>query len=223
MSIRFRNRREAGRLLAERLRDHEHEHDLIVLGLPRGGVPVAFEVARALHAPLDVFVVRKLGVPGHAEYAMGAIASGGVRVIDHEVIRQLRIPLDAVRRVEQMERLELHRRELLFRGDRDLPVLRDRTVILVDDGLATGSTMLAAVAAVRTEHPRRIVVAVPVASVEAVQAVLREANACVALATPDPFYGVGLWYLDFSQTTDDEVRRLLAAAHRPDHEIVAEH
>jgi predicted phosphoribosyltransferase len=223
MPIRFRDRREAGRLLADRLRGHEHDHDLIVLGLPRGGVPVAFEVARALHAPLDVFVVRKLGVPGHAEYAMGAIASGGARVIDHEVIRQLRIPLDAVHAVEQTERRELERRERLFRGTRDVPVLRDRTVILVDDGLATGSTMLAAVAAVRTEHPRRIVVAVPVASVDAVHAVRREANDCVALSTPDPFYGVGLWYLDFSQTTDDEVRRLLAAAHQQHYEVVTEH
>ena len=153
---------------------------------------------------------------------MGAIASGGARVIDHEVVRQLHIPLRIVQQVEQAERRELHRREQLYRGDRDQPVLRNRTVILVDDGLATGSTMRAAVAAVRTEHPRRIVVAAPVASLDAMAALRREADVCVAMSTPDPFYGVGLWYLNFSQTTDDEVRQLLAASHHMAGEIMTE-
>jgi predicted phosphoribosyltransferase len=217
MPLRFRDRRDAGRRLGELLRQRRLDHDPIVLGLPRGGIPVAYEVAETLGAPLDVFVVRKLGVPGHEEYAMGAIASGGVRVIDHEVVRQLRIPLSAVEYVERAERQELERRELLYRGDRPVRSLRDRTVVLVDDGLATGATMLAAVAAVRTEHPLRIVVAVPVASVDAVAAVRREADDCISVSTPDPFYAVGLWYLDFNQTTDDEVRALLAAAgHAPD-------
>ncbi len=211
MAPRFRDRHEAGQHLAELMQPYALEPDPIVLGLPRGGVPVASEVAAALDAPLDVFVVRKLGVPGHEEYAMGAIASGGIRILNHDVIRELHIPLTAVEAVERPERAELARREQAYRDGRPAPVLRDRSVVLVDDGLATGSTMLAAIAAVRTQHPKQIVVAVPVASVEACAAVRRQADACVCAATPDPFYGVGLWYRHFEQTTDDEVRRLLAA------------
>ncbi len=208
---RFANRREAGRRLAELLQPYAGEPGLIVLGLPRGGVPVAYEVARALDAPLDVFIVRKLGVPGHEEYAMGAIASGGIRVLHEEAVRELQIPAAVIDRVEQTERVELERRERRYRGARPPLDLEDRTVVLVDDGLATGATMLAAVAAVRTRHPRRLIVAVPVASVEACMAVRRQADACVCLATPEPFVGVGLWYLEFGQTTDEEVEELLAA------------
>ncbi len=223
MRTRFSDRREAGRQLAALLRPLADEPGVIVLGLPRGGVPVAYEVADALGAPLDVFVVRKLGVPGHEEYAMGAIASGGIRVINHDVIRQLQIPMHAVESVEHAERRELERREHLYRGDRPPPPLHGRTVVLVDDGLATGSTMLAAVQAVRTQRPRRIVVAVPVASPEACQALRRQADDCVCVSTPDPFYGVGLWYLNFNQTTDDEVQRLLAAADTTHRATVAQH
>ena len=218
MPHRFRDRREAGKELAEQLARYAHEPDVIVLGLPRGGVPVAYEVAAALSVPLDVFVVRKLGVPGHEEYAMGAVAGGGIRVINEDVIRDLRIPPDAVERVERAERAEIERREVAYRGGAPAPPLAGRVVILVDDGLATGSTMLAAVAAVRTQHPGRVVVATPVASMEACDAVRREADDCVCVSVPDPFYGVGLWYLDFTQTTDEEVQRLLAtarAARRP--------
>ncbi|MHB1862797.1 MAG: phosphoribosyltransferase [Gemmatimonadaceae bacterium] len=218
MPHRFRDRREAGRELAQHLARYAHEPDVIVLGLPRGGVPVAFEVATALNVPLDVFVVRKLGVPGHEEYAMGAVAGGGIRVINEDVIRDLRISPDAVERVERAERSEIERREVAYRGGAPAPSLAGRVVILVDDGLATGSTMLAAVAAVRTRHPSRVIVATPVASMEACDAVRREADDCVCVSVPDPFYGVGLWYLDFTQTTDEEVQRVLAtarAARRP--------
>ena len=223
MRTRFSDRREAGRRLAALLRPLAEEPDVIVLGLPRGGVPVAYEVAEALGAPLDVFVVRKLGVPGHEEYAMGAIASGGIRVLNHEVVRQLQIPTTAVEAVERDERRELERRERLYRDDRPAPSLQGRTVVLVDDGLATGSTMLAAVQAVRTQRPRRIVVAAPVASHEAHDALRREADDCVCVSTPDPFYGVGLWYLNFKQTTDEEVQQLLAAARATHDSTVANH
>lgn len=211
IAARFADRREAGRRLADLLRSYEHDDSVLVLGLPRGGVPVAYEVAEALDAPLDVFVVRKLGVPGHEEYAMGAIAGGGIRVLNPDAIRELQIPPETVHAVERAERTELERRERLYRDGRPAPELRGRTVILVDDGLATGSTMLAAVEAARTQQPRRIVVAVPVASREAHEALARKADACVCVSTPEPFYGVGLWYLDFTQTTDEEVRQLLAA------------
>jgi len=223
MRTRFSDRREAGRQLAALLQPLAEDPDLIVLGLPRGGVPVAYEVAAALGAPLDVFVVRKLGVPGHEEYAMGAIASGNIRVVNHEVVRQLQIPTSTVEQVERAERRELERRERLYRGDRPAPSLHHRTVVLVDDGLATGSTMLAAVAAVRTQRPRRIVVAAPVASREARDTLRRQADDCVCVSTPDPFYGVGLWYLNFNQTTDDEVQQLLAAARVTGDPAVAQH
>lgn len=208
----FRNRREAGRQLAEMLRPMAATADLVVLGLPRGGIPVAFEVASLLHAPLDVCVVRKLGVPGHEEFAMGAIASGGVEMLDENLIRELQIPRSQIERALARERLELDRREQAYRGGRPSVEVRGRTVLLVDDGLATGASMMAAVSALRRRDPRAIVVAAPVASTSACADLRRVANGCVCVATPEPFYGVGMWYADFEQTTDDEVRELLAAA-----------
>jgi predicted phosphoribosyltransferase len=182
---------------------------VIVLALPRGGVPVAFEVARALHAPLDVFLVRKLGLPGHEEFAMGAIASGGVRVLNEDVVRALRIPENVIEAVSAAEQRELERRERLYRGDRPPPAVRGRTVILVDDGLATGSTMRAALTALRRQGAARIVVAVPIGAPETCAEFEREADDVICARTPEPFYAVGLWYGDFSQTTDEEVHDLL--------------
>jgi predicted phosphoribosyltransferase len=210
----FRDRREAGRLLAAKLAGHANRPDVLVLALPRGGVPVAYEVARALGAPLDVFVVRKLGVPGHEEYAMGAIATGGVRVLNNDVVNALGIPDHVIDRVAAREQQELARRERLYRGDRPPPDVRGRTVILVDDALATGATMHAAVKALRPQQPARIVVAVPTASPDACEQLQAEADEVVCATTPEPFYAVGLWYENFSQTTDDEVRDLLARAER---------
>lgn len=212
MLTRFRDRREAGRHLADALQHSTGWTNVHVLALPRGGVPVAYEVALALGAPLDVFLVRKLGVPGHEEFAMGAIAEGGVRVLNRETIESLGIRPDAVERVAAAEGAELARRERLYRGGGHAPDLRDRTVLLVDDGLATGSTMAAAVAGVRTHSPRRIVVATPVASREAVAALRQVADQCVAVLTPRSFGGVGQWYDDFTQTSDEEVHALLEAA-----------
>jgi len=206
----FQDRREAGRMLASRLSAYADRPDVVVLALPRGGVPVAYEVAKALHAPMDVFLVRKLGVPGHEEYAMGAMASGGVRVLNRDVVEALHIPNEVVEQVIAGEQRELERREREYRGDRPFPDLRGKTVILVDDGLATGSTMLAAVMALRQKQPARIVVAVPVGSPETCDAFRDHVDEIVCAITPDPLYGVGLWYTDFSQTSDDEVRKLLA-------------
>jgi putative phosphoribosyl transferase len=206
----FQDRREAGRMLASRLSAYADRPDVVVLALPRGGVPVAYEVAKALHAPMDVFLVRKLGVPGHEEYAMGAMASGGVRVLNRDVVEALHIPNEVVEQVIAREQRELERREREYRGDRPFPDLRGKTVILVDDGLATGSTMLAAVMALRQKQPARIVVAVPVGSPETCDAFRDHVDEIVCAITPDPLYGVGLWYTDFSQTSDDEVRKLLA-------------
>jgi predicted phosphoribosyltransferase len=206
----FRDRRHAGRVLALALAPYAHRSDVIVLALPRGGVPVAYEAARALRAPLDVFIVRKLGVPGQEELAMGAIAMGGVRVLNDEVIRALGIDEAAVETVTRLEQRELERRVHEYRGDRPLPELRERTAILVDDGLATGATMLAAVKALRLQQPSRIVVAVPTAAAETCEQMRTEADEVVCATTPRPFRGVGQWYLDFSQTSDDEVRELLA-------------
>jgi predicted phosphoribosyltransferase len=206
----FRDRTEAGRMLADRLKKYAGKPDVIVLALPRGGVPVAYEVARALHAPLDVFVVRKLGIPGHEELAMGAVATGGVRVLNDQAVRGLGIPEYVIDAVANWERQELQRRERLYRGDRPPPDVRGKTVILVDDGLATGSTMLAAVQALRQQGPARIVVAVPVASPDTCELLKAYVDEVVCAATPEPFYAVGLWYQDFSQTTDEEVRELLA-------------
>src|SRR6195256_4817063 len=190
----FRDRREAGHLLAEKLSVYANRPDVIVLALPRGGVPVAYEVARALNAPLDVFLVRKLGVPGHEEFALGAIATGGVRVLNEDVVRGLRIPPDVIDAIAAKEQRELERREHLYRGDRPPPDVRGRTVILVDDGLATGSTMLAAVKALQTQRPARIVVAVPTASAETCEELRSEADEVVCATTPEPFRAVGLWY-----------------------------
>jgi erythromycin esterase-like protein/predicted phosphoribosyltransferase len=212
---RLRDRREAGRLLAERLGGHAGRDDVVVLGLPRGGVPVAFEVAEALDAPLDVFLVRKLGVPGHEELALGAIATGGTRVLNRELTERLGLPAEWIEAIDAKERRELDRRERAYRGDRPPPDLAGRTVVLVDDGLATGSTMLAAVWAIRADDPARIVVAVPVAGPEVCARVGREADETVCLLTPEPLGSVGAWYEDFSQTTDEEVRELLARARRP--------
>ena len=206
----FRDRREAGRLLAEQLRPYANRPDVIVLALPRGGVPVGDEVASALGAPLDVFLVRKLGVPGYEELAMGAVATGGVRVLNDEVVRALRIPDYVIDAVAAWEQQELARRERAYRGDRPEPNVRDRTVILVDDGLATGATMLAAIKALREQQPAQIVVAVPTASPRTCEEMRTVANDVICAITPEPFHSVGLWYEDFSQTTDEEVRELLA-------------
>jgi putative phosphoribosyl transferase len=208
----FQNRREAGRLLADSLAEYAHRDDVIVLALPRGGVPVAFEVARALQAPLDVFVVRKLGVPGHEELAMGAIATGKVLVTDVETVRELGIPDRVIASVAAREEEELVRRERSYRGDRPEPKVGGRTVILIDDGLATGSTMRAAVAALRKLGPASIVIGVPVAAASTCNELAAEVDRIVCARTPEPFYAVGLWYEDFEQTTDEEVRELLARA-----------
>jgi len=192
--------------------DYANRPDVLVLALPRGGVPVAFEVARALNAPLDVYLVRKLGLPGHEELAMGAIASGNVIVRNSEVVDMLRIPDRVIADVAAREQRELARRELAYRDDRPAPVVRGKTVVLVDDGLATGATMRAAAAALREQGPARIVVAVPTAAPETCDEFRAEVDEVICAITPDPFYAVGLWYEDFSQTTDDEVRDLLAQA-----------
>jgi predicted phosphoribosyltransferase len=213
--MRFRDRTEAGRVLAEGLSSYAGRPDVVVLALPRGGVPVAFGVARALHAPLDVFVVRKLGVPGHEELALGAIASGGTRVLNDDVVRVLQISGETIDAVTRAEEQELQRRERAYRGDRPPLDVRGRTVILVDDGLATGATMRAAVAALRQRQPARTVVAIPVAAPATCDEFAREVDSLVCARTPEPFGAVGLWYEDFSQTTDDEVRDLLARAATP--------
>jgi predicted phosphoribosyltransferase len=212
----FRDRRDAGQKLASRLAAYADRPDVLVLALPRGGVPVAYEISQALHATLDVFVVRKLGLPGHEEFAMGAVATGGVRVLNRDVVEQLNMPSHVIDAVTHRERQELKRRERAYRGLRPSPDVSGKIVILVDDGLATGSTMRAAVAALKQQHPARVVVAVPVASPETCQDLRREADEVVCLVTPEPFYSVGLWYQDFSQTTDDEVRALLETATRPE-------
>jgi len=211
----FRDRRDAGRRLAEQLSAYGNRSDVTVLALPRGGVPVGYEVARALSAPLDVFVVRKLGVPGYEEVAMGAIATGGVRVLNDDLIAQLAIPAVVIDAVAERERAELMRRERLYRGGRPSPDVRGRSVILVDDGLATGATMMAAVEALRKLEPGRIVVAVPIASREAGEEMRRQADEVVCARTPEPFRAVGSWYEDFSQTSDAEVRELLGRAKGP--------
>jgi predicted phosphoribosyltransferase len=212
----FRDRREAGQVLARKLAEYAHRPDVVVLALPRGGVPVGYEVARALGAPLDVFLVRKLGVPGHEELAMGAVATGGVRVLNDQIVRALGIPPNVIDAVAAWQGQELARRERLYRGERPPPDVRGRTVILVDDGLATGATMRAALAALRQQGPPRVVVAVPTAAPEKCDELRTEADEVVCATTPEPFYSVGLWYEDFSQTSDEEVRELLARAARAD-------
>jgi putative phosphoribosyl transferase len=214
--MRFRDRTEAGKLLAAKLGRYASRTDVLVLALPRGGVPVAFEVARALNAPLDLFLVRKLGVPGHEELAMGAIASGGGRVLNDEVVEHLRISDELINAVVAEEELELERRERAYRGERPMPAVDGRTVILIDDGVATGSTMRAAVAALRQKSPAHLVVAVPTAAASTASELRAEVDDFVAVIEPEEFFAVGQWYENFSQTTDAEVRALLErAAQRP--------
>lgn len=214
LCMRFRDRKEAGRLLAQSLSEYSSRPDVIVLALPRGGVPVADEVAEALNAPLDILVVRKLGVPGQEELALGAIAAGGARVLNEEIVRCLGITEETITAIAQRELRELERRERLYRGDTPALELNGRTIILVDDGLATGSSMRAAVAAVREQNPARIVVAVPVAAGSTCELFNQPAEGmvCVCTEAEEPFYAVGLWYENFSQTTDQEVRELLNRA-----------
>ena len=211
--MRFVDRKQAGDVLAQQLVAYRDDPSVIVLALPRGGVPVAFEVAQTLHAPLDVFIVRKLGLPGHEEFAMGAIATGGVMVMNPD-LANIRIPEAAIEQVVARERTELARRETLYRGERPPLSIEDRKVILVDDGLATGSTMLAAATAVRKQQPRQIVVAVPVAALDTCRAFHGVADEVVCAVTPEPFLAVGAWYDDFGQVSDAEVHALLDAAWR---------
>jgi len=207
----FRDRDDAGRRLAERLQQYVGRSDVIVLALPRGGVPVAARVAESLRAPLDVFLVRKIGVPGHAELAMGAIAEGGAVVLNDDLIASLDVPADAVERVKAREQQELERRQQLYRRSAAPPSVRDRVVILIDDGLATGSTMEAAILALRGLGPSRIVAAVPVGAQESCARIAAVADELVCASVPEWFNAVGQWYDDFSETSDDEVRRLLNA------------
>jgi predicted phosphoribosyltransferase len=209
---RFLDRVDAGRQLAAELSDYANQPDVLVLGLPRGGVPVAFEVARALNATLDVFLVRKLGLPGYEELAMGAIASGGIRVINDDVMRMANVSPSMLEAVTEREKRELARREREYRGDRPQPEIRGHTVILVDDGLATGSTMRAAAQALKQEGPKRLIVAVPVAAPDTCEAFRDQVDEIICALTPEPFHAVGLWYEDFSQTSDEEVRELLRRA-----------
>jgi putative phosphoribosyl transferase len=216
----FEDRSAAGQLLAEKLATYANRPDVLVLALPRGGVPVAFEVAKALNVPLDVFLVRKLGVPGHEELAMGALAKlpgtefAGVQVLNDDVVRATSLSDKVIDQVVAKEQQELERRERLYRDDRPLPRLRDRTVILVDDGLATGATMRAAVMALRQQQPARIIVAVPISSPRTCSQLKAEVDEIICVRTPQPFYSVGLWYNNFSQTTDAEVRDLLNQVER---------
>lgn len=212
MIKRFRDRSAAGRELAEALRSYRGREDVVVLALARGGVPVGYEVARSLGVPLDVFVVRKLGVPSEPELAMGAIATGGVRVLMEDVLDSLSIPDEVVARVAAEEERELERRERRYRGDRAPEEIEGRTVILIDDGLATGATMRAAARAVRAHDPKRLVIAVPVGSPETCASMEAEADEVVCLMTPEPYLAVGFWYEEFGQTTDEEVEALLKRA-----------
>ena len=208
----FRDRTEAGQVLASKLTKYLNQVNTVILALPRGGVPVAYEIGKELGLPVDIFVVRKLGVPGHEELAMGAIASGGVRHINRNVVDQLRIDSETIDVASRREQKEIERREQLYRGQRPPVDVRNKTVILVDDGLATGSTMRAAIAALRQHRPARIVVAVPAAAPQTCSEIADEVDEIICAATPEPFYAVGQWYQEFSQTTDEEVRDLLARA-----------
>lgn len=211
---RFKNRSQAGELLAQRLGAYAGRHDVIVLALPRGGVPVGFAVAKALGAPLDILVVRKLGMPGQKEYAMGAIASGGVCVLQPDLLRVLDIPEQVVEAVAVREMREIERREKLYRANRPMLDVRDHVVILVDDGMATGTTMLAAIRVLREKRPSRVVVAVPVAAPDTSAALRSEVDEMICPLTPESFEAVGEWYDDFDQTSDDEVRLLLSKARK---------
>src|SRR5574340_90957 len=212
MIVQFRDRREAGKLLATKLTAFANQHDVLILALPRGGVPVAFEIAKALHAPLDVMVVRKLGVPGQEELAMGAIATGGVRILNDDVLQFLNIPDELIDKIATYEQHELERRERLFRGERFPHRIPGRTVILVDDGIATGATMHAAVAALKQLGPARIIIAVPTAAPSTCDEFANEVDEIVCLIRPEPFIAVGYWYRHFLQTSDEEVRSLLDQA-----------
>ena len=212
--LKFENRHEAGKELAGKLSKYKDHSEVIVLALPRGGVPVAYEVAIALNAPLDVFLVRKLGLPGREELAIGAIASGGVQIMNQDIVYALGIDQATINSVIQQELQELQRREQIYRGNRRAPDVKDRRVIVVDDGLATGASMRAAVTGLRAQSPARIVVAVPSAAPQAIDLLKSNVDELVYVMAPDPFYGVGKWYEDFSQTTDEEVRLLLDEANR---------
>ncbi|MBF2002565.1 MAG: phosphoribosyltransferase [Synechococcales cyanobacterium C42_A2020_086] len=210
MTLKFWNRSEAGQLLAAKLMEFANRSDVIVLALPRGGVPVAYEIAKALQVPLDICLVRKLGVPEQEELAMGAIASGGVLILNNEVLRALHISRQTLLKVAALERQELERRDRTYRGDRPPPVIHNRTVILVDDGIATSSTLRAAIAALMRQHPKDVIVAVPVAPESTCIALRTLVSDVVCLSMPNPLNSIGMWYRDFSQTTDEEVCRLLA-------------
>ncbi|RCJ24581.1 phosphoribosyl transferase [Nostoc sp. ATCC 43529] len=209
MRHKFYNRTEAGRLLAARLTEYANRPDVLVLGLPRGGVPVAFEVATILDAPLDVCLVRKLGVPGHKELAMGAIATGGVRVLNENVVDWLRISPATIDEVAAIEMRELERRNIAYRGNRPQPKVKNHTIILVDDGIATGATIRAAIATLKQQQPRELVVAVPVAGVATCQELQAEVDRVVCVMMPENLYAIGIWYENFEQTTDAEVCELL--------------
>ncbi|VEB33436.1 phosphoribosyltransferase [Legionella sainthelensi] len=208
----YSDRYQAGIVLADLLKDYARRTDVIILALPRGGVPVAYEIAKKLSLKLDIFIVRKLGVPGHEEFAMGAIASGGIVVLNEEVLSTLHIEKDAINQVIQSEQDELSRRELVYRGNQYLPELMEKTVILVDDGIATGYTMRAAIAALRQKHPAKIIIAVPVAARSTCDELAPLVETIICPLQPANFYAVGLWYNDFSQTTDEEVIKLLASS-----------
>ncbi len=206
---RFRNRTEAGKLLASKLTQYANRPDVLVLGIPRGGVPVAFEVATALNAPWDICLVRKLGVPGNKELAMGAIASGGFEVLNEDLLDWMRISGHTIAEVGDRELQELQRRDRIYRGDRPLPNICDRIVIVVDDGLATGATMRAAIGILKHQQPQRLIIAVPVAPQDTCDRLRTEVDEVVCLMTPEQFCGIGLWYEDFAQTTDEQVCELL--------------
>jgi predicted phosphoribosyltransferase len=208
----FRDRTDAGKYLATKLLSYKDRQDVLVLALPRGGVPVAFEVAQVLRVPLDIFLVRKLGVPGHEELAMGAISTGGVRVLNEDTVDYLNITEHIIDSISAEELKELKRRERAYRGNRPEPDVKGKTVILIDDGLATGSTIRAAAQALRPQQPARIIVAVPVSAPETCDEYRIGVDEIICAVTPEPFVGVGMWYLDFSQTTDEEVRDLLERA-----------
>ncbi len=214
MAPRFQDRASAGRELAGKLSAHAHDPHLLILALPRGGVPVGYEIARELRAPLDVLIVRKLGAPGSEELAMGAIASGGLRVLNKEVVSRLGISPEAIEQAAQREERELRRREIIYRGERPMPRIEGATVILADDGLATGATMRAAVRVLRLERPANIIVAVPVGAPDSLEELRAETDEVAFVDAPEPFYAIGAWYSNFIQTTDEEVRGLLADGRR---------